>query len=70
MQTNIFLILNTCLPWTDKGVDSCTQLFVKWSFVLVYPTSLILHKSKYSIIFLVFDVTYLNAKLLFIMCKL
>ncbi len=28
-----------------------SQQFVKWSFVLVYPTSLIQHKSKYSIIF-------------------
>ncbi len=44
--------------WTrlshDKGVffkGLRTQLFEKWSFVLVYPTSLIRHKSKYSIIF-------------------
>ncbi len=33
------LILNASLTWTDK------------SFVLVYPTSLIRHKSKYSITF-------------------
>ncbi len=48
------LILNTSLTYTDKGVHFkglCTQLFTKWSFVLVYPTSLIRHKSKYSIIF-------------------
>ncbi len=43
------LILNTSFTWTNKGVG--TQLFAKWSFVLVYPTSLIRHKSKYSIIF-------------------
>ncbi len=45
------LILNASL--TDKGVyfkGLHAQLFVKWSFVLVYP-SLIRHKSKYSIIF-------------------
>ncbi len=33
----------------------------------MYPTSLIRHKSKYSIIFHICDVTYLIAKLLFIM---
>ncbi len=42
-------ILNASLTWTDKGLR--TQLFAKWSFVLVCPTSLIQHKSKYSIIF-------------------
>ncbi len=42
-------ILNTSLTWTDKGLH--TQLFAKWSFVLVYPTSFIRHKSKNSIIF-------------------
>ncbi len=60
------LILNASL--TDKGVyfkGLHAQLFVKWSFVLVYP-SLIRHKSKYSIIFpFICDVTYLIAKLLF-----
>ncbi len=46
------LILNASL--TDKGVyfkGLRTQLFAKWSFVLVYPTSLIRHKSKYFVIF-------------------
>ncbi len=43
------LILTASLTWTDKVLR--TQLFAKWSFVLVYPTSLIRHKSKYSIIF-------------------
>ncbi len=43
------LILNASLTWTDKALR--TQLFAKWSVVLVCPTSLIRHKSKYSIIF-------------------
>ncbi len=44
------LILNASL--TDKGVyfkGLRAQLFAKWSFVIVYPTSLIRHKSKYSV---------------------
>ncbi len=47
-------ILNTSLTWTDKEVyfkGLHTQLFAKWIFVLVYPTSFIRHKSKYSITF-------------------
>ncbi len=43
------LILNASLTRTDKGLRS--QLFAKWGFVLVYPTFLIRHKYKYSIIF-------------------
>ncbi len=39
LDSDHVLILNASLTWTDK------------IFVLVYPTSLIQHKSKYSIIF-------------------
>ncbi len=49
LDSDHVLILNASLTWTDKGLR--TQLFAKWSFVLVYPTSLIRHKSKYPIIF-------------------
>ncbi len=52
LDSDHVLILNASL--TDKGVyfkGLHTQLFAKWGFVLVYPTSLIWHKSKYSIIF-------------------
>ncbi len=42
-------IVLTSPPYGAPGLR--TQLFAKWSFVLVYPTSLIWHKSKYSIIF-------------------
>ncbi len=52
LDSDHVLILNVSL--TDKGVHFKglrTQLFAKWSFVLMYPTSLIWHKSKYSIIF-------------------
>ncbi len=38
-------------PDFEKHCFKGAQLFAKWSFVLVYPTSLILHKSKYFIIF-------------------
>ncbi len=40
------------IDWKSSIQGLHTQLFSKWSFVLVYPTSLIHHKSKYSIIFL------------------
>ncbi len=52
LDSDHVLIQNTSLA--DKGVyfkGLCTQLFAKWSFVLVYHTSLIQHKSKYSVIF-------------------
>ncbi len=52
LDSDHVLILNTSL--TDKGVyfkGLHTQLFAKWSFVLLYPTSLIRHESKYSVIF-------------------
>ncbi len=49
LDSDHVLILNASLTRTDKGLR--TQLFAKWSFVLVYPTSLIRHKSKYPIIF-------------------
>ncbi len=52
LDSDHVLILNASL--TDKGVyikGLRTQLFAKWSFVLVYPTSVIQHKSKYSVIF-------------------
>ncbi len=52
LDSDHVLILNASL--TDKEVyfkGLHTQLFAKWSFVLVYPTSLIRHKSKYSVIF-------------------
>ncbi len=49
LDSDHVLILTASLTRTDKVLR--TQLFAKWSFVLVYPTSLIRHKSKYSIIF-------------------
>ncbi len=49
LDSDHVLILNVSLTWTDKALR--TQLFAKWSFVLVCPNSLIRHKSKYSIIF-------------------
>ncbi len=47
LNSDHVLILNVSLTWTDKVLR--TQLFAKWGFVLVYPTSLIRH--KYFIIF-------------------
>ncbi len=49
LDSDHVLILTASLTRTDKVLR--TQLFAKWSFVLVYPTPLIRHKSKYSIIF-------------------
>ncbi len=54
LDSDHVLILNASLTYTHKGVyfkGLRAQLFVKWSFVLVYPSSLIRHKSKYSVIF-------------------
>ncbi len=52
-ESDHVLILNVSLTYsrlTKKyTLKACT--LTKWSFVLVYPTSLIQHKSKYSIIF-------------------
>ncbi len=47
LDSDHVLILNASLY---KGVYF-KGLFAKWSFVLVYPTSLTRHKSRYSIIF-------------------
>ncbi len=47
LDSDHVLILNASLTWTDKGLR--TQVFAKWSFVLVYPTPLI--RRKYCIIF-------------------
>ncbi len=44
LDSDHLLILNASLTKTDNGVffkGLCTQLFAKWGFVLVYPTSLI-----------------------------